>query len=95
MEKVDDVGGIWCDNIYFGCVCDILLYLYFFLFEFKVDWKYLFFYWDEILGYFKGVIDKYGLCCYIEFNLFVDCGYWDDDECCWYVFIVDGCEYVV
>lgn len=23
FEKVGFVGGMWCDNYYFGCVCDV------------------------------------------------------------------------
>lgn len=38
FEKLDNVGGIWYDNIYFSCGCDILFILYLFFFEFKSDW---------------------------------------------------------
>lgn len=27
-EKVDDVGGMWCDNIYLGLICDVLFWFY-------------------------------------------------------------------
>lgn len=94
LEKADDVGGTWRDNTYPGCACDIPSHLYSFSFEPKADWKHLFSYWDEILGYLKGVTDKYGLRRYIEFNSLVDRGYWDDDECRWHVFTADGREYV-
>ncbi len=66
LEKADDVGGTWRDNTYPGCACDIPSHLYSFSFEPKADWKHLFSYWDEILGYLKGVTDKYGLRRYIE-----------------------------
>lgn len=54
LEKADDVGGTWRDNTYPGCACDIPSHLYSFSFEPKADWKHLFSYWDEILGYLKG-----------------------------------------
>lgn len=69
LEKADDVGGTWRDNTYPGCACDIPSHLYSFSFEPKADWKHLFSYWDEILGYLKGVTDKYGLRRYIESSI--------------------------
>ncbi|ETW22734.1 flavin-containing monooxygenase [Mycobacterium gastri] len=94
LEKADDIGGTWRDNTYPGCACDIPSHLYSFSFEPKPDWKNPFSYWDEILGYLKGVTEKYGLRRYIEFNSLVDRGYWDDEEYRWHVFTTDGREYV-
>lgn len=94
LEKAGDIGGTWRDNSYPGCACDIPSHLYSYSFEPKPDWKHLFSYWDEILGYLKGVTEKYGLRRYIVFNSLVDRGYWDDDECRWHVFTADGREYI-
>lgn len=46
IEKVDKVGGIWCENIYFGIVCDIFVLYYCYFFEFYV-WMYYFVFGGE------------------------------------------------
>ncbi|WP_445161356.1 flavin-containing monooxygenase [Mycobacterium sp. Dal123C01] len=94
LEKADDVGGTWRDNIYPGCACDIPSHLYSFSFEPKPDWKNPFSYQPEIWDYLKGVTEKYGLRPYIEFNSLVDRAHWDDDEHRWHVFTTDGREYI-
>lgn len=94
LEKADEIGGTWRDNIYPGCACDIPSHLYSYSFEPKADWEYLFSFQDEIFGYLKGVADKYGLRRYIEFNSHVDRAHWDDDEYRWHVFTTDGREFV-
>lgn len=94
LEKADEIGGTWRDNIYPGCACDIPSHLYSFSFEPKPDWQYLFSYQPEIFDYLKGITDKYGLRRYAVFNARVERAHWDDDEYRWHVFTADGREYV-
>lgn len=94
LEKADEIGGTWRDNTYPGCACDIPSHLYSFSFEPKADWTHPFSFWDEILGYLKGVTDKYDLRRHIVFNSLVDRAQWDDDGQRWHVFTAGGGEYV-
>ncbi len=93
-EKVDDVSGMWRDNSYPGCACDILSHLYSFSFAPKPDWKHRFSYQPEVRDYLKGVTEKYELRRYIVFNSLVDRGHWDEDKYRWHVFTSYGREYV-
>ncbi|WP_199253580.1 flavin-containing monooxygenase [Mycolicibacterium mengxianglii] len=94
VEKADDIGGTWRDNIYPGCACDVPSHLYSFSFEPKPDWSQMFSPQPEILDYLRGVTDKYGLRRHIRFGARVERAHWDDDECRWHVFTDAGDEFV-
>ena len=61
LEKAADVGGVWRDNSYPGCTCDVPAYLYSFSFEPKPDWTDVVAPQPELWDYLRGVTDKYGL----------------------------------
>ena len=86
LEKAADVGGVWRDNSYPGCTCDVPAYLYSFSFVPKPDWTHAFSFQPEIFDYLKGVTDKYGLRRYIRFNSLVNRAQWDEAENRWHVF---------
>jgi cation diffusion facilitator CzcD-associated flavoprotein CzcO len=94
LEKADDIGGTWRDNIYPGCACDVPSHLYSFSFEPKPDWSRMFSPQPEILDYLRGVTDKYGLRRHIRFGALVERAQWDDDEHRWHVFTAAGDEFV-
>src|ERR1700741_475247 len=94
LEKADDVGGPLRDNTYPGAACEVPSLRSSFWFEPKPDWPHVFSYQPDILGYLKGVADKYGLRRYIRFGSLVDRAHWDDSEYRWHVFTADGHEYV-
>jgi cation diffusion facilitator CzcD-associated flavoprotein CzcO len=94
LEKADDIGGTWRDNVYPGCACDVPSHLYSFSFEPKPDWSRMFSPQPEILEYLRGVTDKYGLRRHIRFGAWVERAHWDDDEHRWHVFTDNGEEFV-
>jgi cation diffusion facilitator CzcD-associated flavoprotein CzcO len=94
LEKADDIGGTWRDNIYPGCACDVPSHLYSFSFEPKPDWSRMFSPQPEILDYLRGVTDKYGLRRHVRFGAKVERAHWDDDSHRWHVFTDSGDEYV-
>jgi cation diffusion facilitator CzcD-associated flavoprotein CzcO len=94
LEKADEIGGTWRDNIYPGCACDIPSHMYSFSFEPKPDWRHMWSFQSEIFDYLKEVTDKYRLRPFIRFNSNVDRAHWDDDEMRWHVFTKDGREFV-
>lgn len=61
LEKGHDVGGIWRDNIYPGCGCDVPSHLYSFSFEKYRSARSRYPAQPEILDYLTGVTDKYQL----------------------------------
>ena len=78
LEKADEIGGTWRDNIYPGCACDIPSHMYSFSFEPKPDWRHMWSFQPEIFDYLKGVTDKYRLRPHIRFGSHVDRAHWDD-----------------
>ncbi|MFB9837414.1 flavin-containing monooxygenase [Actinoallomurus acaciae] len=61
LEKADDLGGTWRDNVYPGASCDIPSHLYSFSFERGRDWSRRFPPQEEILDYLRACAAKYGI----------------------------------
>lgn len=61
LEKSDDVGGTWLENIYPGAGCDVPSHLYSYSFEPKPDWSRLYGLQPEILEYFRDVTIRHDL----------------------------------
>jgi cation diffusion facilitator CzcD-associated flavoprotein CzcO len=67
-EKADDIGGTWRDNTYPGLSCDVPSRFYQYTFAPKPDWTHLFSPGNEIQGYFRSVVEQYGLRRQIRFG---------------------------
>src|SRR5688572_18924293 len=61
LEKADDVGGVWRENTYPGCGCDIPAPLYSFSFAQNPDWSRRYPPYDEIAAYLRKVVADEGL----------------------------------
>jgi cation diffusion facilitator CzcD-associated flavoprotein CzcO len=61
FERGDDVGGVWRDNTYPGCACDIPAPLYSYSFAPNPDWSQRFPPHSEILAYLRRCADAFGL----------------------------------
>ena len=61
VERSHDVGGVWRDNRYPGCACDVPSRMYSFSFEQKPDWSRDFATAGEIWGYLRDVADRYAV----------------------------------
>lgn len=60
-EKADSLGGTWRENRYPGIACDVPSHSYCYEFEPNPDWSYTCSPGAEILNYFQGVAEKYGV----------------------------------
>ena len=60
-ERGPDVGGVWRDNTYPGCACDIPSRFYSYSFEPDWNWTAPYGNQDEILDYIKHCVAKYDL----------------------------------
>jgi len=90
LERSDDVGGIWRDNVYPGCACDIPSMLYSYSFEPSVEWSRLFPRQEEIWAYLRDCVDRYDLRKHIAFKTELSEARYDDDECSWQVRTTSG-----
>jgi len=61
LERGDDVGGVWRDNVYPGAACDVPSVLYSFSFEPNPEWTCVYPAQPEILDYLRRCARKHGL----------------------------------
>src|SRR4051812_35073675 len=76
LEKNDDVGGTWLENAYPGAGVDTPSHLYSYSFAPR-QWSTHFGKRDEVLGYLRGVADRYGLRERIRFGVEAAGAEWD------------------
>ena len=60
-EKAHSLGGTWRENRYPGIACDVPSHSYCYEFEPNPDWSYTCSPGAEILNYFQGVAERYGV----------------------------------
>ncbi len=90
LEKNDDLGGTWRDNVYPGCACDVPSHMYSFSYELNPDWSRMFAPQAEIWDYLRHCVDKYDLAPHIRYGSAVDALEWDDEARHWKVSLGDG-----
>jgi cation diffusion facilitator CzcD-associated flavoprotein CzcO len=67
-EQSPRVGGVWWENDYPGCACDVPSHLYSFSFELNPDWTRRFAPQAEIQAYLERCADKYDLRRHLRLN---------------------------
>jgi len=90
LERADDVGGTWRENIYPGCACDIPAMLYSFSFERQTDWTRIYPQQAEILRYLQRTVRRQRLARQIRFNSEVAEARFDAAQAMWAVTLTDG-----
>lgn len=89
VDKNPDVGGTWLVNTYPGCRVDNSNHMYSYSFEPNHAWPQFFSPQPELLKYFKGIADKYGLRQHIRFETLVEACVWDEAKDVWRVTLKD------
>ncbi len=77
FERADDVGGVWRENVYPGCACDVQSHLYSLSFAPNPDWSRTYSQQPEILAYLRGVAERFGLRAHCRFGHAVKESRWD------------------
>ncbi|GAA0576234.1 NAD(P)/FAD-dependent oxidoreductase [Paractinoplanes ferrugineus] len=77
LEKGDRVGGVWRDNSYPGCACDVPAPLYSYSFAPNPGWSRRFPRHEEILAYARDVADRFGVTERVRFGTEVAEARWD------------------
>ncbi|WP_433654466.1 flavin-containing monooxygenase [Nocardia sp. CA-128927] len=93
LEKADGVGGVWRDNTYPGCACDVMSMMYSYSFAPNTGWSRLYASQPEILDYIRRVVKDYELEPYIRFRSEAVSYEFDDADDRWVVRTADGDEY--
>ncbi|SCG34546.1 flavin-containing monooxygenase [Micromonospora coxensis] len=83
LERADGIGGVWRDNSYPGCACDIPAPLYSYSFALNPDWSRRFPSHAEILGYLRRCADDLGVTARVRLRTEVTDATWDEAGSCW------------
>lgn len=79
LERSDEVGGVWRDNTYPGCACDVQSHLYSFSFAPNPNWSRAYSPQGEILAYLRDCASRFGVLPHVRFGHAVKQATWDDD----------------
>ena len=93
LERANDIGGTWRENIYPGCACDTQSHHYSFSFFMKSDWSRRFAGHAEILAYLHSAVDAFDLRDDICLNHAVRAIHFDQDASIWSVKTESGKTY--
>lgn len=85
LERAGDVGGVWRDNRYPGCACDVESHLYSLSFAPNPDWSRTFSPQPEIYAYLQNCAKKFGLLNDIRFHHEVQGMNWDEENREWQI----------
>ena len=98
LEKAVEMGGVWRDNHYPDCGCDVPSALYSYSFAPKFDWSHFFAKQEEIKQYTVDTATKFGILPSIKFEHEALSIRWIAEPGCWEISTVKGvfrCNYVV
>ncbi|MFI6426924.1 flavin-containing monooxygenase [Promicromonospora sp. NPDC050880] len=85
LERADDVGGTWRDNVYPGVACDIPSALYSYSFLPQPAWSRVFAPGAEIHRYVRDVARSEGLGPHLRLGTGLTAARWDDDAAAWHL----------
>ncbi len=83
FEKSTELGGVWRDNTYPGCACDVESHLYSFSFARNPSWSRAFSPASEIKAYLIACAERFGVLPNIRFDHEILSANWDDDAQLW------------
>jgi cation diffusion facilitator CzcD-associated flavoprotein CzcO len=83
LERSSDVGGVWRDNTYPGCACDVESHLYSFSFARNPEWTRSFSPAGEIHAYLRRCAERFGILPHVRFDHEIERATWDDDAQLW------------
>ncbi|MEB6479977.1 flavin-containing monooxygenase [Acinetobacter vivianii] len=85
LEKADELGGVWRENTYPGCACDVPSALYSYSFEPNPSWSRVFAGQAEIKQYLQNTAQKYQVLPHVYFQHEALAASWSDQQQCWIV----------
>ena len=83
FERGSDVGGVWRDNTYPGCACDVESHLYSFSFARNPEWTRSFSPQSEIHAYLRATAVRFGILPRLRFDHEIREASWDEDAQRW------------
>ena len=83
FERADELGGVWRDNVYPGCACDVRSHLYAIASDPNPDWPSSYARQADILAYLKRVAEDRGVRRHIRFGVDIVEARFLEDAGCW------------
>ncbi len=77
LERASEVGGVWRDNTYPGCACDVQSHLYELSFAPNPSWSRAYSPQPEIQEYLRGTAERFGVTPHVRFSREVKSARWD------------------
>src|SRR3954447_883479 len=90
LERAADVGGVWRDNSYPGCRCDVPSHLYSFSFALNPDWTASFSPQPEIQSYLQRTARDFGIVSHIRLRTELLDAQWSDADQRWHITTNNG-----
>ncbi|NLG47297.1 NAD(P)/FAD-dependent oxidoreductase [Gordonia sp. (in: high G+C Gram-positive bacteria)] len=83
LDRGQDFGGTWRDNVYPGAACDVPSHLYSYSFALNPEWSRSYSHQPEIHRYINAVADEHGIGNKALFGSDVTQAAWDEDRGAW------------
>jgi cation diffusion facilitator CzcD-associated flavoprotein CzcO len=83
FERSEEVGGVWRDNRYPGCACDVESPLYSYSFAPNPEWSRMYSPQAEILEYVRRCASEYGVLSHVRFKHTITQAAWDPERNVW------------
>jgi cation diffusion facilitator CzcD-associated flavoprotein CzcO len=83
LEKAHEVGGVWRENVYPDCACDVPSALYSYSFAPNPNWSRVFASQEEIKTYAQDTVKHFGINEHIHFNCQLTKCQWQETDKCW------------
>lgn len=93
FDKESDIGGVWRDNVYPGCGCDVPSHLYSYSFARYADWSRAYPKQSEILDYLHRCVSRWKLEPHLRLNTEIAEARWEPQERLWRLRDARGTEY--
>ncbi|EFV13164.1 flavin-containing monooxygenase [Segniliparus rugosus] len=93
LERAEDIGGTWRDNVYPGVAVDIPSISYQYSFFPNPNWSRVFAPGDEVQAYHQRVVDHFGIRPHVHFGVTVLSEEWDEANHLWRLRLEGGSEF--
>jgi cation diffusion facilitator CzcD-associated flavoprotein CzcO len=85
FEKAPDLGGVWRENCYPGCACDVESHLYELRLAPNPDWSHRYSPQAEIWAYLRATAERFGVTPHIRYAEPVEQARWDASTSRWHL----------
>ncbi len=90
LDRNPRVGGVWHENSYPGCACDVPVVLYQYSFAPSLNWSRHFPSAQEVQAYAEELVDSFQLRPHLRLGVAAHRAEWLEDQAVWHITLDDG-----